>query len=481
MLISRRMLLATGVASATALRAFPLHAEESPVRLEAGTRSIEVLGRAAKVFRLAQPDGTHGIRLPAGSMFDVDLVNAAGEDVLIHWHGLTPPVAMDGVPFVSQEPLKPGSRHRYRFPVGEPGTHWMHAHHGLQEQLLMAAPLIVTDRTGSGADVQDVVVMLHDFSFRAPEEILAELRGGSGAHGAVATNPPAAQQHGAGAPHGSGGAHGNAAMAAHGDAGDVTYDAYLANDRTLADPQIVRTSRGQRVLLRLIGAGTATSFIVDLAAAGGGELVALDGQPVRPLRVRSLGLTGGQRADILVTATDAATPVFFQAEGRRERTGIVLAPAGARIQRFADIAERPAAALDLALEKLVVPVQGLAPKPAERKLHLTLGEQPGYAWSLDWSGDRGVAASLRRGERVEVTMTNPTTMAHPMHLHGHRFQVVAIGGERRAGAMRDTVLVPAQGSVTIAFDADNPGEWPLHCHQLYHMAAGMMTTLRYAG
>jgi FtsP/CotA-like multicopper oxidase with cupredoxin domain len=89
------------------------------------------------------------------------------------------------------------------------------------------------------------------------------------------------------------------------------------------------------------------------------------------------------------------------------------------------------------------------------------------------------ALDVRAGERVEITFNDQTTMAHPMHLHGHHFQVVAINGERFSGAMRDTVLVPARGSVTIAFDATNPGKWALHCHHLYHMAGGMMTTVEY--
>jgi FtsP/CotA-like multicopper oxidase with cupredoxin domain len=76
-------------------------------------------------------------------------------------------------------------------------------------------------------------------------------------------------------------------------------------------------------------------------------------------------------------------------------------------------------------------------------------------------------------------MTNRTMMSHPMHLHGHAFQVVAIDGRRFAGAVRDTVLVPPKQSVTVAFDANSPGKWAFHCHNLYHMEAGMMTTVQY--
>jgi FtsP/CotA-like multicopper oxidase with cupredoxin domain len=71
-------------------------------------------------------------------------------------------------------------------------------------------------------------------------------------------------------------------------------------------------------------------------------------------------------------------------------------------------------------------------------------------------------------------------MAHPMHLHGHHFQVVGLNGAPVNGAVRDTVLVPVNGSVTIAFDANNPGRWLFHCHNLYHMATGMMTEVAYA-
>jgi FtsP/CotA-like multicopper oxidase with cupredoxin domain len=70
-------------------------------------------------------------------------------------------------------------------------------------------------------------------------------------------------------------------------------------------------------------------------------------------------------------------------------------------------------------------------------------------------------------------------MPHPMHLHEHEFQVVEIDGKRFPGAVRDTVLVPPGRRVVVAFNANNPGLWALHCHLLYHLEAGMFTTLRY--
>jgi FtsP/CotA-like multicopper oxidase with cupredoxin domain len=104
-----------------------------------------------------------------------------------------------------------------------------------------------------------------------------------------------------------------------------------------------------------------------------------------------------------------------------------------------------------------------------------MGDMAAYRWALATQP----RIEVERGERVEVTMRNASMMAHPMHLHGHHFQVVAIDGRRFNGAVRDTVLLPPGRSVTIAVDANNPGQWAFHCHHLYHMAAGMMTTFAY--
>ena len=86
---------------------------------------------------------------------------------------------------------------------------------------------------------------------------------------------------------------------------------------------------------------------------------------------------------------------------------------------------------------------------------------------------------IANGERVELILVNQTGMPHPMHLHGHEFQVVEINGKRLSGAVRDTVVVPPGQRVVVAFDANNPGWWAFHCHLLYHLDAGMFTTFRY--
>lgn len=484
--LSRRQFLAS-TAAAGAIGAAPslvvpgrpaLAAPDTTI--SAGTRVIEVNGRPATIFGLTQPDGSHGLVAQAGERFRVKLKNQLEEETLIHWHGLTPPWKQDGVPDLSQAPIGPGSSHDYEFPLERPGTNWMHSHHGLQEQRLMAAPLIVRDPAEASVDMHEVVVLFHDFAFRDPAEVLAGLQGS--AHGAM---PQGSIGHGA-MGHGVAGegAMGHGPMSAAAGAAhlnDVEYDAFLANDRTLNDPQVFRVERGGRVRLRLINGATATNFWIDLAGLEG-RLIAVDGVPIEPLAGRRFEFAIAQRLDIVLDLPrgEGAWPVFAVREGERARTGIVLATKGGAIGKLSPETGEPATPVGLALERRLKASRPLPDRRADRKRTVTITEAPGYVWMLN-GAVHGAHAPLevREGERVELTFVDRTTMAHPMHLHGHHFQVVGINGERLNGAVRDTVLVPAGGRVTVAFDATNPGKWALHCHHLYHMAAGMMTTVEY--
>ncbi len=480
--LTRRLFLASSAAAACLAAAPRLAAQTAPVLL-AEKRTLEVLGKPASVFGLHGPDGRQGVFLDDGERFAFRLDNRIGTETIIHWHGQTPPVEQDGVTTTGYAaPILHGKSASYDF-APRPGTHWMHSHHGLQEQQLLAAPLIVRRPEEAAADMQEAVMFLHDFSFRAPAEILTDLTRQSGGghamhHHMPEMDMPEMEQDDPGSMADMGGMH---AMPM--DLNDVEYDAYLANDRTLDDPEIVAVERGGRVRLRIINAASATAFWIDLGTLAA-TLVAVDGNPVRPVAVERFPLTPAQRADVVVEipAAGGAFPVLALREGDTARTGIVLASAGAPIARLDSAGDHAAPAVGLAFEEMLQTAEPLAERPADitHRLQLT-GSMTPYAWSINdraWVGR--LPLSVRTGQRVAVVMENSSGMAHPMHLHGHHFQVVAVGARPVAGAIRDTVLVPNGSSVTIAFDADNPGRWLFHCHNLYHMATGMMTEVVYA-
>ncbi|ODT66652.1 MAG: copper oxidase [Pelagibacterium sp. SCN 63-23] len=484
MTITRRGFLAAGAAAYAAAN-LPVfaRAQEGVRQLAAATRTIDIRGKAATVFGLGGEAG-QGLILDPGERFRVDLRNDLAEPTLIHWHGQIPPNEQDGVPGIPMPMLEPGESRSYDFePL--PGTYWMHSHVPFQEMQLLAAPLIVRSADDERADRQEVTLFLHDFAFKSPQEIMSEIAGG---HDAGA--PMGGMDHTAMERDSMAGMSTMPGMGAMGDMGmmgdmamdlnDYDWDAYLANDRTLADPEVVRVDKGGRVRLRVINAASATVFWIDTGAAAA-RLVAVDGHPAKPVGGTRFGLAMGQRLDLELDLPqgEGAWPILALREGARERTGIVLATPGAEIGRIAELAdvEAPAFDIDLSQEAALEALEPLSAKPTDASRMLMLGgTMTPYVWTIDdavWGQHRPIRA--RSGERVLLGFHNMSMMGHPMHLHGHVFQVVEINGRPVSGARRDTVYVPPMSMITVALDAGEAARWMLHCHHMPHLETGMMT------
>lgn len=482
MMTTRRALLQGGAALAACamLPANPILADTkaagAPLPLRAVKRTLEVKGRAAAVYGLTGPSGP-GLTLDAGQRFQVSLTNELDTPTLIHWHGQIPPNAQDGVPDMPFPALRPGESRAYDF-APRTGTYWMHSHIPFQEMQLLAAPLILRSAAEMQEDRQDVVMLLHDFSFRSPEEVMAAIGAGHGSgHGAHGGQPG----HTAG--NGQGGMNMSAMPMAGMDLNDHDWDAYLANDRTLDDPEVVQVEKGGRVRLRIINAAAATVFWIETGGLAG-RLTAVDGDPVMPLPGSRFGVAMGQRLDIELDlpATTGSWPILARREGAREQTGLILATAGASAGKQPDTGATAAPAFDtdLAQESRLRAAHPLPQRPVDRQLMVMLGGtmQP-YVWTINgavWGGHQPLEAVS--GERVEITFHNMSMMGHPMHLHGHVFQVVAVNGQRLSGALRDTVYVPPMAMVTVALDAGEAASWMLHCHHIPHLATGMMTEFK---
>lgn len=500
-ILSRRGFLTASAAAIAAAQIprFAFAQTAAPIALSATTRTLDIDGRAATVFGLTGPGG-QGLTFDPAQRFRVDLTNNLDVPTIVHWHGQIPPNAQDGAP--NTVPLMaPGETRSYDYET-RPGTFWMHAHVPTHEMRLLAAPLIVRTPEDLTADRQEVVLFLHDFSFKAPEEVLEEIATGGAGHGeaspasnmsgAAMGNMPG-MDHGAmptgsgegpmgGMPKGNmpdmGGMMGMDGMAM--DLNDYNWDAYLANDRTLSDPDVVQVERGGRIRLRVINAAAATVFWIDTGAAQA-RLIAVDGDSVQPISGTRFGLAMAQRMDFEIDLPNVggAWPILALREGARERTGLVLATPGAEVPRIDGLAENDAPAFDtdLSQEARLVALHPLLERPVDRSQMIMLGGsmQP-YAWTINgaaWGRHQPIPA--RAGERVSLMFHNMSMMGHPMHLHGHVFQVVGLNGRRVSGALRDTVYVPPMAMVEIAVDAGEAARWMLHCHHMPHMASGMMT------
>ena len=467
MSLSRRRFLAASAGLALMPR---LASAASPgIRVE--TRVLEVLGRAATVYGITGPNGQSGLTAREGDRFTGLVRNSSGGDLILHWHGQALAKNTDDRTRPGGGSQPDGSDEAYDFPLTA-GTHWMHSH-TLTEQQLLAAPMVTIE--ADAGDIPEAVIMLHDFAFRSPAEIAATLTG-SPMHDMQMMDHSTTMDMGGMKMDGM-----NMAMPGMTHANDVEYDAFLANDRTLADPQVIEVSPGP-LRLRIINGATATAFWID-AGALPARIIAVDGNPVVALPSRLIAMAQGQRLDLALTIPPegGAFPILAQVEASVARTGVILATPGAQVSRISGQADAAAAYLGTELDAALTAAAPLTVRPAEQMLHIALGMEPGYRWTINGAA-HGEAAPLQAalGSRVEMMFMNPTMMMHPMHLHGHHFQIVDVGKGRFNGPRRDVVTVPPGAMITVAVDFDKAGDWYLHCHHLYHMAGGMMTSVQVA-
>ena len=237
---------------------------------------------------------------------------------------------------------------------------------------------------------------------------------------------------------------------------------------------------GARVRLRVIDAASDTAFRV---AVPGTPLTVThtDGFPVVPRQADSVTLGMGERVDAAVTV-NSSVPVVGVAERKDGYAQLNLrvngAPSTVNVDEFVS-AVRNSRVLDTAVLAAAPQVELPNRNPAQTLDVRLAGPVNGYDWTINEKRydppNDGVA--VPKGQRVRISYVNQSKMFHPMHLHGHTFQVIGANGP---AARKDTVLVPPLASVNIDLDTDNPGRWISHCHNTYHLESGMANFIYYA-
>lgn len=453
-------------------------------QLTAQPITIDLAGRQVSTWGYGDTIPGREIRMRAGEVLRAELTNDLPEETTIHWHGIALRNDMDGVPDMTQPPLAPGGTFTYEFTVPDPGTYFFHPHVGLQLDRGLYAPLIVEDADDTvSADVEHVLVLDDwiDGIDGSPDETLAALR----QRGGMDRMGNGGRMGGMGRGGMSGGGTGNGpsmpgmmtSSVLGGDAGDIAYPEHLLNGRPPADRVTLTAPAGARVRLRIVNAGSDTAYRF---AVGGHRLAVThaDGFPVEPVEVDTLVLGMGERYDVVVTVGSGAWPVVAIPEGKVGTAAAVLrstnAAASAAPLPDARPPELGGRMLDYAQ---LVPLAGTAlrPRRANRTVTVDLtGGMMRYDWGI--GGKRfpdSPQISVREGERLRIDLRNRTMMWHPIHLHGHTFAVAG------SGARKDTVNVLPGETRRIDVEADNPGQWMLHCHNTYHLEAGMATALSY--
>ena len=406
------------------------------------------------------------LRARAGDLLRVRVDNQLPAETSVHWHGIALRNDMDGVPGMTQAPINAGKSFNYEFTVPDPGTYFYHPHSGVQLDRGLYGALLVDEAADPGGYDVEWTVVLDDWvdgTGSTPEQVLKGLT-------AVASGT----DHGSMGDMDMGGMGEGMTSPLLGGAGDIVYPHYLANGRVPAAPVTLTAEPGQRARLRLVNAGSDTAFRVAL---GGHRLTVThsDGFPVAPVTTDALLIGMGERYDVLFTVGDGVFPLVALAEGKQGNAlALVRSAAGTPPKasaRPAELAGKVILSTDLTADNAV----RLKAKDVDRSHNLLLrGSMAPYRWTINGNAfPDGDPLPIEAGERVRLRFQNMSMMFHPMHIHGHTFGLV------RGGARKDTVIVRPMRTVEVDFDANNPGQWAAHCHNIYHAETGMMTSFSY--
>lgn len=447
------------------------------VALTAGPATIDLGGMTADTWAYDGAVPGREVRVRAGDVLRAVVTNRLSDPTTVHWHGLALRNDMDGVPGLTQKAIPAGGSFTYEFAVPDPGTFWFHPHFGLQLDTGLYTPLIVEDPAEPGRYDREMVLVLDDWMSglgTTPEETLGALRDGGMPMG------------GGGMGMGGSGMQMATSPLLGGDAGDVNYPVFLLNGRRAENAPVLDARRGERIRFRILNAASDTAFRVAL---GGHRLTVThtDGFPIEPVTVDAVLVGMSERYDVTVTvAGDGAFPLVALAEGKGAQAMAVLrSGSGAAPPVNAHPSELDGRLLQLS-ELRADKAVSLAPKEPDRVHQVALGAaKQGYRWLINGRAVEKEADVLktakvlevREGQRVRLEFDNQTTMFHPMHLHGHTFQVVSPDGV--VGPRKDSMIVRPNERISVDFDADNPGQWLIHCHNLYHQSAGMHSVLSY--
>ena len=459
MIVPRRALIlgagAAGLARTFSLRRSFAASETREYLLAVRTATVNLTGNgypdtAVWAYEGSVPGPVLQVR--QGQPVQITVVNKFNEDTTVHWHGIRLPNAMDGVPGLTQKPIRPGESFVYEFTPPDAGTFWYHPHVDTLQQLGrgLAGALIVEEPEPVAVD-RDLLWLIEDWRL----DDRGRIAGGFG-------NRMEA---------GMSGRIGNT----------VTINGRVAEK--------VSVKAGERVGPRLVNAALAR--IVGLRFEDHKPVVvAHDGQPCEPHLPEGgrVVLGPAMRADLILDMTGKPGQTYrviddFYQDLAYKLVDLAYDGKPAREPRSEPPQQLPANPLPepqiAAAERLEIALQG----GMMGGMGMMCGD--GATWTMNGMSMTGDGQSMpplfaiKRGKSCVLALRNETAWWHPMHLHGHSFRVVSRNGKRNPGKeWRDTVLVPPRESADLAFVADHPGDWMFHCHVTDHQEAGMMAVIR---
>lgn len=490
--------MAAAIAEAEAAR--PHSGRTVTAKLTPQQAQVDLGGPIARTLAYGNDIPGPVIRASIGDEVVVTVSNGLDHPTSVHWHGISLRNDMDGAEPATPN-IAPGHDFTYRFSVPNSGTYWAHPHTGLAADTGLYLPVIVDDPTEGNYDAEWIVVLddWTDGVGKSPQQLYSELSNPNKPPQATPetttsttttstttetsptttteTTSTSATTSTSPAPPSSPAGVGTSDLLG-GDAGDIAYPYYLINGRIPASPTTFDAKPGQRIHIRFINTAADTTFRVALA----GHTMTVthtDGYPVVPTQVDALLIGMAERYDVTVTVADGIFPLVAVAEGKNGLARALLSTgSGSAPDPQFQPGELTKRVGTVEMFTATTPVNLGRPDPNLNLPVVLGGNMMQYNWTINGEPyDQTHPLHVQQGQRPTITFDNTTMMYHPIHLHGHTFQVIRADGS--PGARKDTVMVLPKQKLVAVLVADNPGTWVMHCHNIYHQVAGMMTRLDY--
>ncbi len=472
------------------------------VNLVIGYKTVNFAGKYVKAIAVNNQIPGPTLHFKQGDHVTINVSNHLDKGTSIHWHGLLVPWNMDGVTNVTQRAIPPGKTFSYSFTLRQSGTYWYHAHAGLQEQRGLYGGIIVDPSQQRFLHNKDFVIVLSDWSNTLPEQIFANLKKNGEYYSTLFPHQAslvdfmhdyftAAPMH--------------KKMILHSyymmqkmrmgiyDISDIAYDKFLLNGRTKENFWRQAVHAGDIVRLRFIDAGASSLFNIKIPGTRM-RVIHVQGNDIVPYYAKSIMLAPGETYDVLVKITKKQ-PYVIYAESTDQVGATYGALLTAKNQPVSFMSIKPfpkpksthmmmppkSAKQSITKYRLLkAAVRTNNPNKPVHVIKIMLSGFMGrYTWFINGKAEwEAKPIIIKYGQRYRLIFTNPTMMHHPMHIHGHWF--ILRNGHGAYDPLLHTIDVPPNSTIVADFDANENGQWYFHCHNLYHMKAGMATIFRYS-
>ena len=385
------------------------------------------------------------LRARLGDRLIVHFTNHLPEPTTVHWHGVRVPLAMDGVPEISQPAVAPGATFTYDFIVPDAGLFWYHPHvmSAAQVGFGLYGALLVDDPADGVGVADERVLVLSDLAIDAEGRLEPADSGG-----------PAGMVFGR------------------------EGDRVLVNGRR---QPLLRARRGAPQRWRIVNAAKSRYFDLDLDGESFVQIGGDGGLQESPTTSRELVIAPGERVDVVVAPTgDGSARLVLRSLLFNRGYGSVEYREAQDLLTL-EFDDQPALppVPPPTMHRVIEPLSAEGATPVQVVLTLQQRGDSDFDYGINGVPFPNRPIAARPGETQLWTVVNKTKWSHPLHLHGFFFQVLDASGQPvRPLAWKDTVDVPFEQTVRllVRFD-DRAGLWMYHCHILDHADGGLMGTV----